>query len=243
MKRSFAVILVLACCLSGCMGSTVPKDALQLAPESLADRQVQTRRFETANYETMLGAASAVFQDLGFTLEESEFTLGVLVGSKERDATDAGQVAGAIFLAAMFGVQTSFDSDQTIRASMVMREIESADEKKAAQQKLTPETLKVVQRDVTAAVAAGLQKHFPNEISARIAEQIGASTAKTLTSDLARLMSTRDSGQCTVRVTFQRVIYNTQRQVTRREQINDPVLYQQFFDKLSQAVFLEAHDI
>lgn len=243
MKKAIVALFVLACCSSGCVSRSVPHDALQLAPESLANRQIQTRRFETANKETMLSAASAVFQDLGFTLDESEFTLGVLVGSKQRDATSGAQVAGAIFMAAFFGVQTSVDNNQTIQASMVMREIESPDKKKAAQSKLTPEVLKVVQQDVTSAIAAGLKKHFPNEVSSRIAQQIGESTAKTLTSDLARLMSTQGSGQCSVRVTFQRVIYNTQGQVSLREQIDAPEVYQQFFDKLSQAVFLEAHDI
>ncbi len=101
----------------------------------------------------------------------------------------------------------------------------------------------MIRRDVTTAVASGLRKHFSDEISSRIAKQIAESTAKTLTSDLARVMNTRDSGESTVRVTFQRVIFNTQGQVTLREQINEPELYQQFFDKLSQAVFLEAHEL
>ncbi len=142
MKKSLVVLLMVTFCATGCMGGGVPTNALlQLAPESLANRQIQTRRFETANFETMLSAASAVFQDLGFTLEESEFTLGVLVGSKERDATSGAQIAGAIFMAAMFGTQTSIDQNQTIRASMVMREVESPDAKKEATRKLTPEAL------------------------------------------------------------------------------------------------------
>jgi hypothetical protein len=46
-----------------------------------------------------------------------------------------------------------------------------------------------------------------------------------------------------VRVTFQRIVTNTQGQVTRRELINEPMIYREFFDKLSESVFLEAHDI
>jgi hypothetical protein len=46
-----------------------------------------------------------------------------------------------------------------------------------------------------------------------------------------------------VRVTISRVIWNTQGQITRAEAIDEPDLYQAFFDKLSKATFLEAHQI
>jgi len=46
-----------------------------------------------------------------------------------------------------------------------------------------------------------------------------------------------------VRVTFQRIVRNTQQQVTRIESLKEPELYEGFFDKLSKAVFLEAHKI
>ena len=47
----------------------------------------------------------------------------------------------------------------------------------------------------------------------------------------------------TVRVTFQRIILNYAGGVNRRECINDPNIYQVFFEKLSQSVFLEAQEI
>ncbi len=49
--------------------------------------------------------------------------------------------------------------------------------------------------------------------------------------------------QTAVRVTFQRVVVNTANQVTIRECIIEEGIYQQFFNKLSQSLFLEAHDL
>lgn len=46
-----------------------------------------------------------------------------------------------------------------------------------------------------------------------------------------------------VRVTFQRVVWNTNGEVTTIEAIDEPDLYQQFFDRLSKSVFLEAQQI
>lgn len=46
-----------------------------------------------------------------------------------------------------------------------------------------------------------------------------------------------------VRVTFQRVVRNTQNQITICESLTDPQIYQEFFDKLSKSIFLEAQGI
>ncbi len=129
----------------------------------------------------ILSACSGVLQDLGFTLEESSVATGLLVASKNRDAMEAEQVAGQIFVAALITAMGGtadpvWDRDQKIRISIITQ-------------------------------------------------------------------PALDGAGVVVRVTFQRVVWNTKNQVSKVETIGDPGIYQQFFDKLSQSVFLEAHQI
>lgn len=46
-----------------------------------------------------------------------------------------------------------------------------------------------------------------------------------------------------VRVTFQRMVWDTQGKITRIEGLDQLEIYQEFFDRLSKAVFLEGHKI
>ena len=50
-------------------------------------------------------------------------------------------------------------------------------------------------------------------------------------------------GDSLVRVTFQRIVFDNEGGISRAEQINDPAIYWQFYEKLSKSVFLEAHEI
>jgi hypothetical protein len=63
----------------------------QLTPESLKNRALQTRIFETTNEKELLSASAAVLQDLGFQIEESEVEMGVLRAAKERSAREFRQ--------------------------------------------------------------------------------------------------------------------------------------------------------
>ncbi len=162
--------------LTGCQ--TIPKDALKLKPESLQKRSLQTRVYEGINEVGILSASAGVIQDLGFNIDESETKLGLIVGSKERDATEAGQVAAAILVAVLGGGSMAIDKNQKLKISLVVRPAPKNTE----------------------------NKHF-------------------------------------VRVTFQRIVWNTQNRITRIEGLEDPEIYQEFFDRLSKAVFLEGYKI
>jgi len=153
---------------------TLPKEALELSKDSFSLRQLQTRSFETSNEKKIITAGASVLQDLGFNIDESETSLGVIVGSKDRDATESGQVAAAVVIALLGGGSTPIDKDQKIRASIV-------------------------------------------------------------TKPLGKKIS--------LRITLQRVVWNTNGIISKTESINDPEIYRDFFNKLSKAVFLEANQI
>jgi len=52
-----------------------------------------------------------------------------------------------------------------------------------------------------------------------------------------------DSKYISVRVTFQRLVWNELNQLTRAEALNDEKQYVDFFDKLSKALFLDAQTL
>ncbi len=237
-----AAPLCLLLLLNGC-AAHVPEKAFLFTPATLQDRQLQTRRFATTNKRQMLAAAAAVLQDLGFSIEESEVPLGVLVASKKRDATSGAQIAGALVLSFLSRTTMPVDSYQIIRASMVMRPVE---EKRA----LAGESV------LSAKDIAAIRKNLENTLSARLSRRYGAKAAQTAAASAAdsvtsllpdliekALDSPAQSGESTVRVTFQRVIYNSQNTATTAEQITDTDVYKGFYEKLSKSVFLEANEI
>ena len=92
-------------------------------PNAAQLRERESARFALRDETPLLVEATAVLQDLGFTVEESAPRLGVLAGAKDRDATEVGQVAGQIAITiglALLGVQYNpvWDKDQLIRVTL-----------------------------------------------------------------------------------------------------------------------------
>jgi len=187
----------------GCMPARVdPSSFFQLEPESAANRAMQTRLFETRDFDELLAASAAVLQDLGYQVTESERALGFLRGSKERSAREYRQEINRSLIAffssfgMILGANTMYrppvDLQQQINASMVVR----------------PAT-----------------------------DMVGGAG---------------EEGRAEVRVFFYRMIWKGDGSVgdeyiqpgeQRMEMIRDPEVYQQFFARLSKAVFLEEQKI
>jgi len=179
--KSFIVVFL---CIGviGC-AATLPKGFLKPSDDYLQKRVLQMRQYDTTNEEQIITAVAGVLQDLGFILDESETKLGLVSASKKADATNKGQIAGAVFLdilAALGGSKSNAtaqcDKSQVVKASVIT--------------KLSLDGTKTV-----------------------------------------------------VRVTFQRIIWNMSNIISKVETINDPEIYQKFFDGLSKAIFLEAQQI
>jgi len=175
MKKVLSLFIVSILFITGCQ--RISKDALTLNPKSLAERQMQTRKYKTKDEGKILSACAGLLQDMGFNLDESETKLGLITASKMRSAENAGQIAASVLIALLGGGVTSVDKEQKMRASVVTR-------------------------------PTGEQGNY-----------------------------------IAVRVTFQRIVWNTRGRVTKSESIIDPAIYQEFFDKLSKAIFLEGQGI
>ena len=176
-KKNFIIFFVVLITIGGLQGCavTVPKEALILTPETLAARQIQTRKYETNDEAKILSACIEHLQDLGFILAESETKLGVIVATKSRTAVEAGQVVAALIVGVIIGAPVPWEKDQQFTACVVTRPV--------------------------------------------------------------------GENSIIVRVTFQRIVWNTKGMITRREGLMDPIQYQEFFSKLSKSIFLEAHEI
>ncbi len=174
--RITAAFLILSFLNYGCSTYDGLPGPVTLVSETLKDRKLQTRRYDTNDENLILQSVIGLLQDLGFNIDETESELGVIVASKDRDATDSGEIAVSILVLLLAGKYVDVNKRQKLRASVVTS-------------------------------------------------------------------PTKSNNGINVRVTFQRVIWNTSGRVTRSEGMKDPRLYQEFFVKLSKAIFLEAHEI
>ena len=121
MKKAILLLLSAALVTSGCQHG-IPPDALALKPDSMERRQLESRRFSGSNANDILSACSGVAQDMGFTIDESETKLGVMVCSKNREASDAGS---RFMVALLVGgnAANSMDKSQKIRLCIVVKPV------------------------------------------------------------------------------------------------------------------------
>ena len=150
---------------------------LSLTHDSMEQRQLQSRKFTDSNDEKVLRACVHVLQDLGFNIDNIEPKLGIVNGSKSRQAVESGQVIGKVIFGLVFGGNIPIDSKQNLVASIV----------------------------------------------------VSSSSSNTSTT--------------IVRVTFARTVWNEENNVSKAERLDDPQIYQEFYDKLSKSLFLEAQNI
>ncbi len=120
----------------GCVAPP-PIDLFVSTPQLLKQRQLETRRYDEIMDIELIPACANVLQDLGFNLENSETKLGVITASKERDASNAGAIAGAVLVAVITGLAGApviipTSKDQTIRVSLVVRPVLDSNGEKLA---------------------------------------------------------------------------------------------------------------
>ncbi|MGH8660406.1 MAG: hypothetical protein ACREUB_01435 [Burkholderiales bacterium] len=128
-----AAAVTLAVGVAACAPGT-GKDEMQPRPELLAERKLQTRRFEGISEQKLLAASIGVLQDLGFTMAVSDVELGLATGVKDRDAKAPDQRAGMIvllILVAISGAQPPAAGDvlkeeQKIRVQLTTRPVPGA---------------------------------------------------------------------------------------------------------------------
>ena len=92
---------------------------ISFSPSSLEERQLQTRIYQTNDEISLLSAGVATLQDMGYSLDESETSAGVVVASKTVTAANAGQIATYFALSLLGGVELSPDRKQKIRVSFI----------------------------------------------------------------------------------------------------------------------------
>ena len=103
-------VIIFSMFLSSCGG--IPEGALRLTTQSLELRQMQQKSYSKITETQALISAANVLQDIGYIIKESEPKLGFILAEKDRDATDQGQVAAAIFVALLTGQVSAIDKQQ-----------------------------------------------------------------------------------------------------------------------------------
>ena len=197
--------LVALCFLLAAGCSTVPDQSMELSPDSLKLRQLQTRRIEGIEESALLAASAGVLQDLGFNIDESETRLGVIVASKDRSALDLGDAVEGMIVDSL--VEAALDA---MFSALFGDHFDDDDDEDGED----------IVYDVTQKI------------------RISVVTRPALDSSGQR----RQDAQV-IRITIQRLVWDSEGELSHSESIEDPKVYQKFFDRLSKSIFLELQAI
>jgi hypothetical protein len=157
--------------------------------DMLAQRQIQTRQYEFADEEQVLMACTGFLQDMGFQIDEGASRLGVVLGSKMRDANSLTPGQRAAVAVAALGL-------------------------------------------VAGGYTAPLALLLVDKMQAKpVRIEVGVFTRKIGTS----------GDQVAVRIIFRETGYKDGRPAPPHI-IKDATIYQEAFDRLSKALFLEARE-
>ncbi len=125
-KMRFASVFITLIFLAGCV--SMPLDILKSPVDALEKRELQSRVYATTDEKKLIISCAAALQDMEFTIDDSETSLGVVLASKDRTAVSAGQVTAALMLDVLSAAAGSYsnaygstDKQQKIRASVVTR--------------------------------------------------------------------------------------------------------------------------
>jgi hypothetical protein len=141
----------------------------------LERRNLETRFFNTGKEKDVLIASAQVLQDMGYTIKESEVSVGLITAEKDRQAISTGAKVAINVLAAIGGTPARYEDIQRFYVTLV--------------------------------------------------------TSKS------------DKNKVKVRVLFTRKSWDNNGYLFAVERIDDPKVYREFFDKLSQSIFLIAQGI
>ena len=128
------IAIIGASAVVGCVDEPPNVKAMMLGAPPLSAvnlRAIETRRYDTNNLNTVLATTTQTLQDLGFLISESSSELGVIVGNKQRDAEEAGQMAAQIAMIVLVPIflkpfVPDRDRTQTITVTVVAIPVEKS---------------------------------------------------------------------------------------------------------------------
>ena len=170
--KNYILLILVAVFALGCSANY--KNLYLPDQNYLARRNIETKMFDTDNEKSIIVASAQVLQDMGYTIKESEVSLGIITAEKNREAGSTAGKAAIVILAVLAGTQPQYEDTQRFYVNIV-----------------------------TTKMGHGVK----------------------------------------TRVLFARRSWDNYGRLLTLEKIEDEALYKDFFEKLSQSVFLTANDL